>query len=230
MTQHDSLRIRELPDHERPRERLLHQGADRLSNSELLAILLRTGTPNENVIQLATRLLARFDGLAGLAQASATQLKEINGLGNAKAAQILATVELAKRLNQHLPHEQPQVRNAAQAVKLVQDMQSLKQEQVRIMLLDTAQHVKAIRTMTTGTVNASLIRIAELFRLPIVEQCPAIILLHNHPSGDPSPSADDRTITKAVVAAGDMLDIDVVDHIIIGNGTWYSFREAGRLR
>ena len=230
MTQRDLLRIRELPDHERPRERLLQQGADRLSNSELLAILLRTGTPSENVIQLATRLLARFDGLPGLADASATQLKDIKGLGDAKAAQILATVELAKRLNQHLPHEQPQIRNATQAVNLVQDMQGLKQEQVRIMLLDTAQHVKAIRTMSTGTVNASLIRVAELFRPPIVEHCPAIILFHNHPSGDPSPSADDMDITKAVVAAGDMLDIDVVDHIIIGNGTWYSFREAGRLR
>ncbi|MCA9883995.1 MAG: DNA repair protein RadC [Anaerolineae bacterium] len=224
------LRLRELPSQERPRERLLQHGAEQLSNSELLAILLRTGTNHENVLQLASRILARFSGVDGLAEASATQLKAISGLGDAKATQILAALELAKRLNQHVSSNQPRVQNASDVVKLLQDMRHLKQEQVRIILLDTAQHVKAIRTMTTGTVNASLIRVAELFREPIVEQCPAIILVHNHPSGDPTPSHEDKHITKAVVEAGDMLDIDVVDHIIIGNGTWYSFREAGQLR
>ena len=222
--------MRELPSQERPRERLLQHGAEQLSNSELLAILLRTGTNHENVLQLASRILARFGGVDGLAEASATQLKAISGLGDAKATQILAALELAKRLNQHASSNQPRVQNASDVVKLIQDMRHLKQEQVRIILLDTAQHVKAIRTMTTGTVNASLIRVAELFREPIVEQCPAIILVHNHPSGDPTPSHEDKHITKAVVEAGDMLDIDVVDHIIIGNGTWYSFREAGQLR
>ncbi|QPC81119.1 DNA repair protein RadC [Phototrophicus methaneseepsis] len=229
MTNSKPLTIQDIPANERPRERLLQHGPASLTNAELIAILLRTGTAQENAIQLATRLLAQTDGLAGLATISATQIKEIHGLGDAKAAQLLAAVELGRRLASSMGTPRICIQSAADAANLLTDMSYLKQEQIRVILLDTANQVMAIRTIYTGTVNVSIVRISELFREAIIENSPAIILAHNHPSGNPSPSPEDVALTRELIAASKLLDIAVLDHLIIGHQRWYSFQKSSSL-
>lgn len=219
--------IKELPQDERPRERLLSKGPNALSNTELLAILLRTGSANEDVMQLATRLLSHYGGLRGLARADAGQLQQIKGLGEAKIAQLMAALELANRLAAIPPDARPVINSAADAARLVREMGYLPQEQVRVILLDTGRRVVGIPTIYIGTVNMSLLRVAEIYRDAITRNCPAIILVHNHPSGDPSPSPEDVEMTRTIAAAGRLLDIQLVDHLIIGYSAWRSLKELG---
>lgn len=219
--------IHDLPPSERPRERLLEQGPQALAAAELLAILLRSGTQQENALQLANRILAQFDGLHGLGQVTAAELMQIKGLGAAKATQLLAALELGQRVNQLQPKERQLVRTAADAARLVSDMGNLVQEQIRVILLDTSRRVVHIATVYVGTVNTSILRNAEIFREAIVRNNPALIIAHNHPSGDPTPSPEDVNVTRELVAAGDLLDIQVIDHIIIGAQSWRSMREMG---
>jgi DNA repair protein RadC len=216
-----------MPDNERPRERLIQHGANALSTAELLAVILRTGTTGENVLHLAERLLARYQGLHGLAQTSPEELQQIPGLGAAKATQILAALEIGKRLVAYNGDERPLIHTAADAARLVADMGSLRQEQVRVILLDTARRVMAIPTVYIGTLNTSVLRVAEIFREAITRNSPAIILTHNHPSGDPSPSPEDIELTRTLVAAGNLLDIQLLDHLIIGQPRWASLKEMG---
>jgi len=220
------LRISELPAGERPRERLKESGPAALSNSELLAIILRTGTALENVLGLATRVLTRFGGLAGLARASFGELCTERGVGQAKAAQLKAALELGQRLSATHPEERAVVRSPQDVANLLMaEMGLLDQEQLRVVLLNSKNQVISISEVYKGSVNTSLIRPSELFREAVRENCPAIIVVHNHPSGDPEPSTEDIAITEQIVAAGKVLDIEVLDHIIIGEQCYVSLKE-----
>jgi DNA repair protein RadC len=227
MSQAENFTIHDMPDAERPRERLLQQGADALSTTELLAIILRTGTQQENVLQMAGRLLAHYDGLRGLARVSAAELTQFKGLGDAKAAQILAALALGQRASMVHPEERPQVNRAEDAARLFADMGHLPQEQVRVMLLDNARRLISIQTIYIGTVNMSVLRVAELYREAIVRNSPVIVVAHNHPSGDLDPSPEDIDLTRALLAAGELLDIQLLDHLIISQTGWRSLREMG---
>jgi DNA repair protein RadC len=220
--------IKELPSGERPRERLLNYGPSALSNAELLAIILRTGTKSENVIQLAQRLLASFGGLGGLVRASAAELEAIKGLGPAKVTQVKAAMEVGRRLLVEAPGERPQIRSPADAANLVMsEMSYLEQEHLRVMLLDTKNRVLDTPTIYQGSLNTSLIRVGEIFREAIRANCASIIVLHNHPSGDPAPSPEDVAVTRQIVEAGKLLDIEVLDHLIIGRQRFVSLKERG---
>lgn len=221
-----SLSLHDLPASERPRERLLRLGAEALTNAELLALILRTGSQQESVVHLAERVLARIGGLHGLLSVRPADLLDIHGLGETKRTQLLATAELARRLTTITPHDQPVIYKAEDAVGLVQDMAHLQQEHVRALLLDSGRRVVAISTIYIGTLNASVVRVAEVYREAIARNCPALILAHNHPSGDPAPSPEDVEITRALTAAGELLDIQFLDHLIIARGGWTSLRES----
>ncbi len=223
----DNLSIHDMPVAERPRERLLRLGAASLSTAELLAIILRTGTAEENVLHLCQRFLAHFDGLQGLAQATPADLQQIHGLGEAKVTQIVAALEIGRRLVAYTPQERPVIDNAADAARLLMDMGHLQQEHVRVMLLDMNRRVMATPTVYIGTLNASVLRVSEIFREAVTRNSPAIIVAHNHPSGDPSPSPEDIEITRTLIAAGKLLDIIVVDHLIIGRQEWRSLKNLG---
>lgn len=226
--EHYNPTIKDLPSSERPRERLLHYGAGALSTGELLAIILRTGTPDENVVRVAQRLLANFESLAGLARASTPELVSEKGLGPAKVAQLKAALELGRRMLIESPGERPQVRSPADAANLVMsEMGILEQEHLRVMLLDTKNRVLETKTVYQGSLNTSLIRVGELFREAIRANCASLIVLHNHPSGDPTPSPEDVAVTRQIVEAGKLLDVDVLDHLIIGRQRFVSLKERG---
>ena len=221
-------RIKELPIGERPRERLRESGPTSLSNSELLAIILRTGTASENVLGLGARVLVRFGGLAGLARASFGELCAERGIGEAKAAQLKAALELGRRLVSTQPEERAVVRSPQDVANLLMaDMGLLDQEQLRIVLLNTKNQVISVPEVYRGSVSTSLIRVSEVFREAVRENCPAIIVVHNHPSGDPTPSQEDVQVTEQMVNAGRLLDIEVLDHLIIGQQRYVSLKERG---
>ncbi|MEP7291383.1 MAG: DNA repair protein RadC [Chloroflexota bacterium] len=217
------------PAYQHPRGRLMAQGAAALSNAELLAIIFQTGNNCETAVRLAERILAQLDGLSGLAQANTADLQDINGLGNAKITQIIASLELGRRLTTPRLDEHPIIKSAADAARVIADLAPLPQENIRLILLDSAQRVIATPTIYIGTINLSLLRIAEIYREAIAHSSPAIILAHNHPSGDPTPSPEDIELTRALATAGQLLDIRFVDHIIIGRQGWLSLREQGFL-
>ncbi|GAB4456602.1 MAG: DNA repair protein RadC [Anaerolineae bacterium] len=222
------LTIKEMPSSERPRERLIRLGPDALATAELLAIVLRTGVDGENVLHMAEGLLARFGGLSGLARASLPELTATRGLGAAKAAQIMAAFALGRRLAASAPEERPQVRSPDDAASLVMgEMGLLKQEQLRVILLDTQNRVVALPTVYTGSVNTLVVRAGEVFREAVIRNCAALILAHNHPSGDPTPSHEDTTLTTHLVRAGALLDIEVLDHLVIGHQRYVSMRKQG---
>jgi DNA repair protein RadC len=220
--------IRDLPTGERPRERLLHYGAGALSTSELLAIILRVGTGGENVVRVAEKLLARHDGLPGLAQATIHEMCQDRGVGEAKAIQVKAALELGRRLLVAAPHERPQVRAPGDAANLLMaEMSLLSQEHLRTVLLDTRNRVISIPTIYVGSLNAASVRVGEVFREAIRASSAAMIVVHNHPSGDPTPSPEDVQVTRQIVEAGSLLSIDVLDHLIIGRQRFVSMKERG---
>ncbi|HEB64634.1 MAG TPA: JAB domain-containing protein [Chloroflexi bacterium] len=221
-------RITDLHETERPRERLAAQGAQALSNAELLAILLRVGVRGENAVQMGQRLLQDMGGLPGLHRATFDEVCQQKGIGPAKAAQIKAAIELGRRLAASQPQERPQITSPADAAALVQyEMSALEQEELRVFLLDTRNRVLDIRTVYRGSLNSSQVRVGELFRDAIRKNAAAIIVAHNHPSGDPTPSPDDVAVTRAIVEAGKLLDISVLDHLVIGQGRFVSLKERG---
>ena len=223
-----NLTIKELPVSERPRERLLHAGAAALSTAELMAIILRIGVGGQSVLSVSQHLLARFDGLPGLARASAAELMSEHGIGEAKVAQLKAAFELGRRLLVTSPADRPQVRSPADAAQLLMaEMSLLEQEHLRLVLLDTKNYVLSTPTVYVGSLNTSLIRIGELFRYALRENCAALIVAHNHPSGDPTPSPEDVIVTSRIVEGGQLLDVEVLDHLIIGRGRFVSLKERG---
>jgi DNA repair protein RadC len=222
------LTLREWPESERPRERLLAHGPAYLSNAELLAIVLRTGAAGKTVLSLAENLLAAFGGLAGLRRATVAELTAgRQGLGPAKAAQLKAALELGHRLA--VTDQQPVHVGGAEDVAglLMLQMADLEQEQLRLVLLNTKNDVIGWPVIYTGGLRTALVRAGEVFREPIRHNASAIILVHNHPSGDPTPSPEDVNLTHHIVQLGKQLDIDVLDHVIIGRGRWLSLRSKG---
>lgn len=222
------LTIHDFPLGERPRERLQHYGPAALSNAELLAILLRVGSPGENVVALSTRLLKKFGGLSGLSKASFSELTSIKGISTAKTAQLKAALELGRRLLLSSPDSRPQITSPTDAANLLMlEMSSLEQEHLRTILLDTKNRVIASPTVYVGNVNSSIIRVSEIFREAVRENATAIIVAHNHPSGDPAPSTEDIQVTRSMVDAGSLLGIEVLDHLVIGHQRFVSLKERG---
>lgn len=220
--------IKDMPAGERPRERLTQAGPGALSSAELLAIILRTGIRGENVLDMAHRLLAKYGGLAGLARVSLAELCAEKGLGLAKAAQLKAALELGRRLLVTSPEERPQVKCPSDAANLLMgEMGLLEQEHMRVLLLDTRNRVLSVHTVYQGSLNTTLVRVGELFRDAIRANCAGIIVAHNHPSGDPTPSPEDVAVTQQIVAGGKLLDIDVLDHLVICQHRFVSLRERG---
>jgi len=213
---------------EHPRERLASLGPQALSNAELLAVLLRTGTSGENSIQVGQRLLQTFGGLRGLQRISFQELVGQHGMGEAKAAQIKAAIELGRRLAAESPQERPTINSPADAAALVQfEMSSLEQEHLCVLLLDTRNHILDIVEVYKGSVNSSQVRVGEVFKAAVRRNAPALIVAHNHPSGDPTPSPDDVAVTRAIVQAGKLIDVEVLDHLVIGEGRFVSLKERG---
>lgn len=222
------LSVREWPESERPREKLAQGGASALSTAELLAIVLRTGTQREDVLTMAQGLLVRRGGLAGLANASMTELAEEHGLGLAKSAQLKAALEIGKRLLLDPGAARLQVRSPSDVANLLMlEMGLLDQEIMKAVLLNTKNHVVASPMIYQGSVNSIGVRVGELFREAIKHNCPSMILVHNHPSGDPTPSPEDIAVTRNVVEAGKLLDIEVLDHLVIGRHKFVSLKERG---
>lgn len=223
-----NYRIQDIEVAERPRERLSRLGSGALSTAELLAILLRVGIQGENAVQMGQRLLNEFGGLQGMAKASFDQVCSLHGIGPAKAAQIIAAIELGNRLSKINVNSKPTIHNPTDAAELVMyEMGALEQEEVRLAVLDTRNHVLNIKMVYRGSIDSSQVRIAEMFKYAIRKNAKSIIVFHNHPSGDPSPSADDITLTRDLVKAGKLLGVTVLDHIVIGHGRYVSLKERG---
>ncbi len=219
--------IRELPEHDRPRSRIQHAGGAALSDAELLAILLRdSGVEGMNAIELAQQLLVDHRGWAGLQRANFADLAIQRGMGQAKVAQIKAALEIGRRLLLTSDEQRLQIRSPADAAQLMLvEMGQLDQEHLRTICLDTKNRVQKVHTVYIGSLNSSLVRIGELYKEAIRLNSAAVILVHNHPSGDPTPSPEDVLVTRQAVEAGKLLDIDCLDHLVIGQGRYVSMRE-----
>jgi DNA repair protein RadC len=220
--------IRDMAEQDRPRERLQQVGPGAVSTAELLAIILRTGSGGENVLRLAERLLAEFDSLPGLSRASIMELMNVKGVGAAKASEVKAALELGRRLMASAPEDRPVVSSPADAANLLMsEMMFLEQEHLRLILLDTRNRVLQTPTIYVGSLNTSVVRIGELFRAAIKANAAAMIVVHNHPSGDPAPSPEDIRVTRQLADAGKLMDIEVLDHIVIGHQRYVSLKERG---
>jgi DNA repair protein RadC len=221
-------RIRELPPSERPRERLQLRGPSGLTAAELIGLLWGSGGRGRSAVDLATDALGRFDGLTGLSRASAPELEAVPGVGEARAAQLLAAFELGRRLLADWPTGRWSVRSPRDlAERLVLQMGRLEREELRVVILNTRNVVLRVVTAYQGNVSSSLVRVGELFRDAVRLDAAGVILVHNHPSGDPSPSPDDLHLTAEALAAGRLLDIDVLDHLVVGHDAWVSLRDRG---
>lgn len=222
------LMIREMQPDERPRERLRNSGPGSLSNTELLAILLNTGIKGESVTTMSQRLLHDCGGLTGLMRMELVELAKLRGVGESKASKVKAAFELGRRLAALSDEGKPRIESPEDVVQLLGiEMAALEQEQLRVVLLDTKNHVQATRMVYQGSVNAASIRAAEVFRDAVRYNAVGIVLVHNHPSGDPTPSAADVTVTMDLVKAGELLDINVLDHLILGQGRHVSLKRLG---
>lgn len=219
--------LREWPKTERPRERLIKEGAQSLSDAQLLAIILRTGSNGKTVISTAIELLQEFGGLRGLDDASVGELRKFKGLGIAKIAQIKASFELGRRVLSEKAFEH--VFNSAQTVfrYLYPKLSVLKKEVFMTLLLDTKLRLIREVKVSEGTLNQSLIHPREVFKEAIKESAYALILVHNHPSGDPAPSEQDIDITKKLKKVSEIIEIPILDHVIIGNGKYFSMKDEG---
>lgn len=226
-----SARIRDLPSEERPREKLERYGPRSLSNQELLAIILRTGTKGVSALTLADRLLHRMRGIRGIAQADIADLARVDGIGKVKAIQVAACLELGRRLGALQPEDVRQEITSPEAVAdlLMPEMRDLKTEELRVLILDTKHRFLRSKTVSIGTLDASLVHPREVFREAIAASAGAIIVAHNHPSGDPTPSTEDRAVTERLRQASELIGIALLDHIIIGGTRWVSMRRVGLL-
>jgi DNA repair protein RadC len=220
--------IRELPLHERPTRRLVTYGPGALSDAELLAIVLRVGVNGTDVIELAQQLLIAHRGWTGLLRAGHHELCQQRGMGEAKASTLKATLEIGRRLLIAGVDERPQIKSPADVASLLMlEMGHLEQEHLRAVLLDTKNRVQEIVTIYVGSVNSAQVRVGEVFRDAVRRNSAALIVAHNHPSGDPTPSPEDVLVTRQIVEAGKLLDIDVLDHLILSSRRYVSLRERG---
>ncbi|MED3891480.1 DNA repair protein RadC [Peribacillus frigoritolerans] len=222
--------IRDYPKEERPRERFLQDGPQSLSNQELLALLLRTGSREESVLQLSGRLINSFKGLRLLKEASVEELTVTKGIGEAKAIQILASVELGRRINNLNDQDRYVIRSPEDGANYcMEEMRFLSQEHFVCLYLNTKNQVLQKTTVFIGSLNASIVHPREVFKEAFKRSAASIICLHNHPSGDPSPSREDIEVTKRLVECGKIIGIEVLDHIIIGEHKYVSLKEKGYL-
>ncbi len=228
------LKIREMPQAERPREKLAAHGPAALTNPELIAILLRTGVIGTNAIEVARDLLERYGSLTGLSRCSVDELSKIRGIGFAKAVQLVAAFGLGARLARETLSNQkidsPELVNELVGA----EMRMLRKESLRVILLDTRYHLIRIQEVSTGSVNESIAHPREIFHPAVASSAYAVIVVHNHPSGDTSPSQADHSLTRRLAEAAELLQIKLLDHIIIGapangSGGYFSFKEAGVL-
>jgi DNA repair protein RadC len=218
--------VRHMPSDERPRERLEQLGVSALQTAELLAVILGSGVQGENVVALSARLLREFDGLHGLLTADLGVLMAQHGVGRARAMQLLAAFELGRRASILGPQERPRISSSEDAAALLMgELAHLPQEQVRVLCLNAKNDVIHQEVVYRGTALNCLLRPAEVFRPAVVRTCPAVLLIHNHPSGDPTPSEDDITTTLELRRAGELLEIELVDHVIIGDHRYVSLRD-----
>ncbi len=222
------LTIKDLPEDERPREKLRAHGVEQLSVGELLAIVIGSGTPTETAVGLADRLLISFGGLRGLLQAGAVELMEIRGIGLAKAAQICAALEIGRRIAVLSPEVRQAVNTPSDVSKmLMPQMRYMDKEHFQVLFLNTKNQLLGKKVVSIGSLNASIVHPRELFRESIRYGSAAVILVHNHPSGDPTPSQEDLTMTRRVAEGGRLLGIEVLDHVIIGDNRFVSLKERG---
>ena len=221
-------RIRDIVKDDQPRERLLLEGVSSLSNTELLAVLLRTGTKEESVLALASRILHHFDGLRMLKDATVEELTNINGIGIAKAAQLIAAFELGRRMVQLEYKERYSIRSPEDCANyMMEEMRFLQQEHFVCLYLNTKNQVMHRQTVFIGSLNASIVHPREVFREAFRRSAASIICLHNHPSGDPAPSREDIEVTKRLAECGKIMGVDLLDHIIIGEHRFVSLKEKG---
>ncbi|HEY7791970.1 MAG TPA: DNA repair protein RadC [Vicinamibacterales bacterium] len=222
--------MRELAAHDRPREKLLHAGAGALGDNELLAIVLGSAGSRAGVLTVANAVLQESGGLHDLARASAADLRRVHGIGEARAAQVLAAIELGRRTLLRGAAARVQILRAQDAViYLMPQFGSRGVEHFGVLLLDTRHRVMRTVVVSMGTLDTSLVHPREVFREAVAGSAAALVLFHNHPSGDPTPSAEDVELTGRLAMAGRLVGIDVMDHVILGDGRYYSFKEAGRL-
>ncbi|MCI2777771.1 RadC family protein [Clostridium perfringens] len=221
----NNIRINEIPSGERPREKLLFYGAQFLSNEELLAIILRTGNKDSNVVELSYRIIHSVGGLNGLFKASAKELMKVKGVKEAKATQILAMCELYKRFKVS-ELTQVKISKPSDVAELVLDeLRMLRQEVLILITLDTKNKVISKKEIFRGGLNSSLVHPREIFREAVKDSAASIIICHNHPSGDPTPSRDDINITTRLKECGKMMGIELLDHLIIGDNRFISLKE-----
>ncbi|MGO4372870.1 DNA repair protein RadC [Paenibacillus sp. MCAF20] len=220
--------LRDVPHEERPRERMMRYGAEALSHAELLAILLRTGTQRQSAIHLAGSVLQQCGSLRNLMDMSMEQLTAIRGIGPAKALQLRAGIELGRRITRSKLGETVTVRKPQDVADYVmEELRYLKKEHFLCLFLNTKNHIIAQETLSVGTLNASLVHPREVFRAAIQRSSASIICVHNHPSGDPTPSPEDIALTKRLVEAGELVGIEVLDHLVIGDARFVSLKEQG---
>ncbi|MBU8770203.1 MULTISPECIES: DNA repair protein RadC [Cytobacillus] len=228
--QTDTLLIKDFPQDERPRERFVLNGPQSLSNHELIAILLRTGTKDESVLQLANRLLTHFEGLRLLKDASLDEITAIKGIGSAKAIQLLAAVEIGRRISTLTYDDRYTIRSPEDGANYVMhDMRFLSQEHFVCLYLNTKNQVLHKQTIFIGSLNASIVHPREVFKEAFRRSAASIICIHNHPSGDPTPSREDIEVTKRLAESGKIIGIEVLDHLIIGENKFVSLKEKGYL-
>jgi DNA repair protein RadC len=224
------IRIHDMPEDERPRERLLKYGPGALSSSELLAIILRTGSQKENVVNMCTRILSEYS-IKQLSQADVVKLTQIHGIGPAKATQIAAVFELARKLETFVDEPKRKIRSPADVYSLLYPkMREQKREKLTALYLDTKNHVLREEVVSIGSLNANIVHPREVFKSALLESSASVILAHNHPSGDPTPSREDIAVTEKLIEGGKLLGIDVLDHVIIGDGRYVSLKDEGLVR
>ncbi|MDQ6807914.1 MAG: DNA repair protein RadC [Verrucomicrobiota bacterium] len=228
------LKISEMPQDERPREKLIAHGASSLSDSELIAILLRTGVPGANAVEVARELLQRYGSLGGLSRCSVKEIATIRGIGPAKAMHLVAAFGLGQRLTREAFSRQKLDSPELVHELLAAEMRALHKESLRVVLLDTRYHLLRVEEVSLGSVNESIAHPREVFRPAVIASAYAVIVVHNHPSGDPSPSQSDHSLTRRLADAAELLQIKLLDHIIIGAPAdgrlpYFSFKEAGVL-
>jgi len=228
------LKIREMPQEERPREKLAAHGPSTLTNPELIAILLRTGVPGKNAIEVARELLEKYGSLRGLSRCDVAELSGVRGIGFAKAVQLVAAFGLGQRLAHETLSKQkidsPEIVNELVGA----EMRMLRKESLRVILLDTRYHLIRVEQVSVGSVNESIAHPRDIFHPAVAASAYAVIVVHNHPSGDASPSQADHSLTRRLAEASELLQIKLLDHIIIGapgdgSAGYFSFKEAGVL-
>lgn len=226
----EKIKLADLPKNERPREKLLRYGAESLSNGELLAIILRTGSKSENILNLSNRILCQCGGINGLLSTGFETLQELKGIGEAKATQLMALSELSKRFKSFRSGEEIKITEPQNVAEyIMEDMRHLKKEYLKIIMLNTKNVVIKVTDVSMGSLNSSIVHPREVFVEAIKCSSASIIICHNHPSGDPTPSKEDINITSRLKECGKLLGIEVLDHIIIGNGIYISLKEKGFL-